>query len=509
MLGQCLSITDEKGKRHSYLTALEQVPNSAHVPAIEATKEVLLDFGILELLEKGFISLNSDYGLHSAALKMTWNTAVDPNHSIDRLLKRTMKEIPEEYSPMIQEQFEKTIVFARSAKHCLSKKVLKKESAELLPSLNCFLQSKSMKPIPTWTEVRFRSLANVVDSISNAKDVLNELEMAENNPNQRFINSMPCFRFIVPLQDMIQNAFMPVINYADSQQYQQNGDMIAIYESLLNWACIPSDTNNYSIEIKKCLVSAVMEQITGGQFVFNNQVKTSMVKKRLVPNELAAMYGCPPRRNCRLEKIRFILKKGGFKDEAEMILQFVDRENLKAQAIDQIKLYDSILNSEQQNVYDVESPRHSGTESSELSDEEPTSRPRSGARLVRDSMDDELKRYEAESGECSYENFKCFAKEMNWDFRKSAQGFIQQNEYLMTYWKSKKANFPKLSKIMLFVLRTPCSSSPLERFFSSITLHTSDHAANRTVEYIEQINQISPKNDQFLTVMNELYAKYK
>ena len=494
------------------MIALEPVPNSAHLPAIKATKEVLRDYSCHNLLEEGFISLNSDYGLHPAALKMTWNTGVDPNHTIDRLIKRSINEIPKDYSDTIYEQFEKMIEFAKTAKHCLPKRILRRESAELFPSLNCFLESKSLKEIPTWTEVRFRSLADVVDAISNAKDVLNELEMADNNPNQRFLNSMPSFRFIVPLQDMIQRAFLPVINFADSEKYQHSGDLIAIYESLLNWACIVSDTNNYSIELKKCLVSAIMEQITGGQFVFNNVVEKSLVKNRLLPNELVAMYGCPPRKKCRLEKVRFILKKGGFKQEAELILQYVDNQNLKEKAIDQIKRYDSLLNPEPANAPNLESPRHSGTESSELSDEEPSRRFNPGTRSIADSntsIEDELKRYESESGEASYEKFKRFAKELKWDFRKSAQGFIPQNTYLMTYWKSKQAFFPKLAKIMLFVLRTPCSSSPLERFFSSINLHTSDHAANRTAEYIEQINQISPKNDEFFSVMNELYAKYK
>ena len=149
------------------MTALEPVSSSAHDPAIEATEEVLRDYGLLSSLEKGYISLNSDYGLHAAAARMTWNTAVDPNHSIDRLLKRTINEIPEENSVTIYEQFEKTIEFAKNAKHCLSKKTLRGESAELFPSLNCFLQSKSLKPIPTWTTVRFRSIATVVDAISN------------------------------------------------------------------------------------------------------------------------------------------------------------------------------------------------------------------------------------------------------------------------------------------------------------------------------------------------------
>ena len=510
VLGQCLSITDQKGNRHCYLTALEEVTSSAHDPAIIATEEVLSDYGCRTSLEKGYITLNSDYGLHAAAVRMTWNNAVDPNHTIDRLLKRALEELPQIYSITISEQFEKTTKFARDAKHCISKKQLRREPPELFPSLNCFLKSKSLTPIPTWTEVRFRSLADVVDTISKAKDTLLELEMSENDPNERFLQSMPSFRFISPLQDMLQNAFMPLINFSDSQQCQQNGELVPMYESILNWACIASDTNNYSIELKKCVVAAVMEQITGGQFVFDNQVQNSLVKNRLTPNELVSLYGCPPRKTCRLEKIRYILRKGGFKKEAELILNYVEEENLKQSAIDQIKQFDSILNPRQRTVVN-QSPIHSGTESSELSDEEPQSRSRRRRRVPEPvtTIEDELKQYEDDSGEGSYENFKAFAKERQWSFRKSSQGLILQNENLMAYWKSKIAHFPRLAKVMLFVLRTPCSSSPLERFFSSITLQTSSHASNRTTEYVEQINQISPKNDDFFTVMNELYAKFQ
>ena len=178
---------------------------------------------------------------------MTWNTAVDPNHSVDRILKRTVSELPQQYSKRIEEEFQKTIKFARDAKHCLSKKALRREPAELYPSLNCYLQAKQVKSIPTWCETRFRSLGEVIDAIAKAKDVLLALEMAENDPNQRFLSSMPNFRFITPLNDMIQNAFQPVIQFADSQKFQQAGELIPIYESLLNWACIATDTNNYSI----------------------------------------------------------------------------------------------------------------------------------------------------------------------------------------------------------------------------------------------------------------------
>lgn len=495
------------------MTALEEVENSSHPVAIRSTEEVLLDYGILSTLKKGFISLSSDYGLFNAAKKMTFNNAVDPNHTIDRLLKRTVNEIPETYSKTIYEQFSKTIEFAQNAKHCLSKKALRRESDELFPSLNCYLRSNQLTPIPTWTQVRFRSLAGVIDAIFKAKDVLLELEKADEDPNQRFLVSMPSSRFIVPLQDMLQNAFMPIINFADSQKFQQTGELFPMYESLLNWACVTTDTNNFAIELKKCLVSAVMEQITGGQFAFNNKVQTSMVKNRLTSNELVVLYGCPTRKNCRLEKIRFILKKGGFTQEADIILQYLDANNLKETAINQIKEYDVILNAELNLVSsNRESPTHSGTESSELSDEEPAQRSNvsSTSRGATDAtIESELMRYEDESGEASYNNFKVIAKQLNWEYRKSAKGLLLHNSHLMAYWNLKKTSFPRLAKIMLFVLRAPCSSSPLERFFSSINLQTSSHASNRTTEYIEQINQISPKNDEFFTVMNNLYEKYK
>lgn len=486
------------------------MPSQDHDVAIRSTEEVLLDFGCLSTLKKGLITLNSDYGLFSAAEKMTWNNAVDPNHTIDRIIKRTVLELPKLFAKQIEDEFAKTTKFARDAKHCLSKKALRREPAELFPSLNCYLTAKEVKPIPTWCETRFRSLAEVIDSIFKAKEVLRELEMAENDPNQRFLSSIPSFRFITPLQDMIQIAFKPAIQFADSQQFQQTGELIPIYESLLNWACIPADTNNLSIELKKCLVSAVMEQITGGNYVFNNQEQHSLVKTRLLSNELVAIYGCPPRKKCRLEKIRFILKKGGFQKEAEMILKFVEEKNLKDVAITQIKQFDLILNGHLDSNSPTVSPSHSGTESSELSDEETPQRSHSNLTRNHDaSIESEMKNYEDESGQGSYENFKSFAEKMNWNFRKSAQGLILQNTNLMAYWNSKKHAFPRLANIMLFVLRTPCSSSPLERVFSSINLQTSAHAANRTIEYIEQINQISPKTDNFFSVLNELYTKYK
>ena len=511
VLGQCITITEESGLRHCYLSGLEEVPNQTHAVAIRSTDDVLLDYGCLTTLKKGLISLSSDYGLHSAANKMTFNNAVDPNHSIDRILKRTLQELSELHSKMIHEEFLKTIEFARNAKHCLSKKTLRRESAALFPSLNCYLRSKLLQPIPTWCETRFRSLTEVVETIAKAKDVLLELEKAEGDPNQRFLVSIPSFRFIMPLNDLLQNVFKPVINFADSQKFQQNGEMISVYEAILSWACIPTDTNNFAIELKKCIVAAVMEQITDGKYAFDSVEQSSLVKDRLLPNELVTMYGCVPRKKCRLEKVRFILKKGGFKKEAEVVLQHVESNNLKEKAINQIKKYDLILNADLNAVSNSPSPQHSGTESSELSDEETAQRSNLSSRSTGnpESIDGELKRYEDDSGEGSYENFKIIAKDLKWDFRKSATGLILQNAHLMNYWKLKKAIFPRLAKIMLFVLRTPCSSSPLERFFSSINLQTSSHAANRTIEYIEQINQVSPKNDQFITVMNDLYAKYK
>ena len=492
------------------MAALEDVPSQAHDVAERATEDVLLDYGCFATLKKGLITLNSDYGLFHAAMKMTWNNAVDPNHSIDRIIKRTVLELPHEYTKRIEDEFAKTIKFARDAKHCLSKKTLRREPAELFPSLNCYLSAKNLQEIPTWCETRFRSLTEVIDTIFKAKDVLRELEMEENDPNQRFLASMPSFMFISPLQDMLQIGFKPIIQFADSQQFQQTGELIPMYESLLNWACIPADTNNFSIELKNCLVSAVMEQITGGDFVFNNQERHSLVKTRLLPNELVVIYGCPPRKSCKLEKIRFILKKGGYKKEAEMILRFVEEKQLKENAISQIKKFDTILNKDLDSNIPTESPSHSGTESSELSDEEVPQRSHSSLNRHPDaSIENELKNYENESGQGSYENFKLFAKQRNWEFRKSAQGLILQNANLMAYWNSKKLVFPRLANIMLFVLRTPCSSSPLERAFSSITLHTSSHAVHRTTEYVEQLNQISPKTDSFFSVLNELYTKYK
>ena len=60
---------------------------------------------------------------------------------------------------------------------------------------------------------------------------------------------------------------------------------------------------------------------------------------------------------------------------------------------------------------------------------------------------------------------------------------------------------------MLQVLETPCSSSPLERFFSTISLNTSAHASNRDTEYLEQLNQVDPQNDEFFTELERLHLK--
>ena len=67
--------------------------------------------------------------------------------------------------------------------------------------------------------------------------------------------------------------------------------------------------------------------------------------------------------------------------------------------------------------------------------------------------------------------------------------------------------FPRLSKIMLFILQAPCSSSPLERYFSTITLNTSPIAANRTTEYLEQVEQTNALTDSFFTVLDTLSSE--
>ena len=101
--------------------------------------------------------------------------------------------------------------------------------------------------------------------------------------------------------------------------------------------------------------------------------------------------------------------------------------------------------------------------------------------------------------------FNLDAANEGWEYKKSATGFIQQNAHMMTYWKGMVHILPRLSKIMLFVLQAPCSSSSLERYFSTISLNTSAHASNRDTEYIEQINQNHPQNDEFFAELNRLY----
>ena len=107
VLLHCISLTNDNGIRHCNVAALEEVPSQAHDVAIRSTEEVLLDYGCLSTLIK-IINLNSDYGLFSAATKMTWNNAVDPNHTIDRIIKRTVLELPKQFAKQIEDEFAKT-----------------------------------------------------------------------------------------------------------------------------------------------------------------------------------------------------------------------------------------------------------------------------------------------------------------------------------------------------------------------------------------------------------------
>ena len=60
---------------------------------------------------------------------------------------------------------------------------------------------------------------------------------------------------------------------------------------------------------------------------------------------------------------------------------------------------------------------------------------------------------------------------------------------------------------MLYILQAPCSSSPLERYFSTITLNTSPIAANRTTEYLEQVDQVNALNDSFFEILETLASE--
>ena len=508
VLGISLQVTDKNGHKHSYLLAFEHTKDEKHDEAVATVKRVLEDFGLLHEVELGRVTLSTDYALAGAAKKITFNTTVDPNHSIDRLLKRTVKELLPQFSDNAVVELDKTTKLPRSARKCLSKKELKRHPESTQASLNDYLVSKGVKPIQSYTEVRFRSLYESIGSMMGAKMTILELVGNENDPNHLHVANLPDFAFIEALFHLLENAFIPLINYCDSEKTSQCGEYLPEAEFLLQYACSDALADNeYAQTFKKTLIAAVLEQLIG-HYIVEDEEMDSSVRTRLLPNELVATYGTISRKTCNLEKVQWILKEGGRDSEAKLVKKYAMENDLIGQARIQIKKYDSIINSDSTQILTFDSDDSYLSDDSQSQNLFANRSANSSSRSFTSNKTEIEKECEKwENLEISYwKSFKAFANEEGWLFKKSAKGFILQNLHNQKYWRSMVHLFPRLSKIMLFVLKAPCSSSPLERYFSTFSLNTNAIASSRTTEYLEQVNQTNSVNDSFFETVNELHG---
>ena len=355
VLGISLQITDESGHVHSYLLAFEHTQGEEHEEAVETVESVLTDFGLLDSVRSGQITIATDYALHGAAKRISFNASVDPNHSIDRLLKRTVKDLLTKFSKNAVAEFEKADKLTKYARKCLSKKELRRLPASTAVSLNEYLTSKGVGSIQSYTAVRFRSLYQTIASINAAKSVILELVGSEDDPNHFHVANLPNFAFVEALHHMLENAFIPLINFCDSQQTSQCGEYLPEAEFLLQYACsdVLSD-NEYAKSFKDSLVAAVLEQLIG-HYILEDETVDSRVRTRLTPNELVVTYGTISRKSCNLEKVQWILKEGGRHSEAKLVKRFANEKDLIGQARIQIKKYDSLINGDSSQIADFDS----------------------------------------------------------------------------------------------------------------------------------------------------------
>jgi len=353
VLGIGISITNPEGKRITYPVAFEHTKGETHPEAIETVERVLEDYGILAAVHSGHITMISDYALWGASKDISFNTAVDFNHSIDRLIKRTVLELLPKFSEEAVVQFKKTTKLSNYAHKSLSKAEMRRLPDSVEPTLNEYLLSKGSKVIPTYTAVRFRSLYQVVEAMHSGKSTILDLVNDETNPNHRHVANIPNMAFVEALFDLME-AFIPLINFCDSTKTKQAGEYIAETEYLLQYACSDSlPDNEFAVALKKSLIAAVLEQLIG-HYIVDDETIPSSVRTRLLPNELVLLYGCLPRKACMLEKVRFILKNGGHYVDAQLVKDFVIEKDLKTQAIIQIKKYDALLN-EQSDIVEFDS----------------------------------------------------------------------------------------------------------------------------------------------------------
>ena len=509
MFGVSVQVTVEK-ERFSYLLGFPAAEGEARVESIDLLTTVLEDYELLDAVKSGLITANSDYKLNSTARQLSFNNAVDPNHTVDRLVKRVTKELMPKFSQDCMRQFQKLNSMTSYARKQMTKTELRNHPSDLEPSLNDYLKKKGAQPIKSYTEVRFRSLYATVKSWMNVKPIMLELVNDSLDSNHIHGQNMPDYMYLEVLFDMLENAFIPIIDFCDSQQTLQAGEYIAEVEFLLEWACSNKYADNeYGKHFQNCLVAAVMEQLIG-EYMIDGRVVKSQVWTRLLPNEVAIMFGTFPRKNCLLEKVRHILKEGNRIQEAKMVKQFAKDKDLKEMAREQFQKYDNLLNDEPDNLQSDSAILNEFQESDDDSDDgispnifQNRSASSSHSFVQRSPIDQELQKWN--NLDISFtKNFCSFSQTEGWQFKKDAKGLVLQNQHNQNYWAGMVHILPRMSKIMQFLLKTPVSSSNLERYFSKISLNTHSIASRRDMEYLEEINQVHSNNKKFFAALDEL-----
>ena len=523
VFGNALTLTSKEGQSYDYLLEMPETVGETHAEAKIVLADVLEGYGLLESAKKGHITAVSDYALHGVSSWLSFNHAVDGNHTIDRLIKRTLVELMEKFSMNAVEEFKKLQKFTSRASKCLKKYELRSLPPTTQPSLNDYLVSQGGNVIKSFSEVRFRGTYENVKSMVDAKPLILPLVGQEDNPNHRHVLNLPNWAYIEIVYDLLSTCFLPLINFNDSEKNLKTGDYLPQIEFLLEWACLKRfEGNEFAKPIQDCLIATILEQLVGA-YVFNRKIERSSVRNRLLGNELIGIYGTVPRRACTLSKVRHILESGGKFDEARLVKDYVKTNKLQDKAKNLIKKYDSMLNgnADEDDGFDsrileefIESddsdiiPQNYGSNQRSSSSSSSNQRPStsSSSYLTMNVLEKELEKYD-KMDKTLLTSFATFCDTNNWPFKKTDQGLILQNQNLRNYWTNMMHIFPRLSKIMLFVLFTPSSSSCIERFFSTFALNTNPIASNRTIEILELYNQNNPKNEKFFQLLDSLYTE--
>ena len=514
VLGTCITITDpKKGERFDYLLEMPETIGETHQEAKSVLADVLTGYGLYESARKGHITAISDYALHGVTSWLSFNHAVDGNHSIDRLIKRTLEELLPKFCKNSYEEFQKLKRFTAAANKCLTKRELRTLPNTTQPSLNDFLISQGGKVIKSFAETRFRGTHDNLKSLVDAKPFILPLVGQENDPNHRHVLNLPNWAYIEVVYDLLSTGFLPLINFNDSEKHCQTGDYLPQMEFLLEWACLKQfEGNQFAKPIQDCLIATILEQLVGS-YVLENRIEKSNVRNRLLGNELIAIYGTVPRRPMNLSKIRHILELGNRTEEAKLVKDYVRRVDLQTKAKELIRKYDLLLNGDPNEDDGFDSnilEEFIDSDDSDIIPQNYSANQRSvsstNSHLLMNVLDKEIDKYE-KMDKTLLTSYASFCDTNDWRFKKTDRGLIFQNHHLREYWKNMMHIFPRLSKVMLHILFAPTSSSCIERFFSTFALNTNPIASNRSIELLELYQHNNPKNVKFFELLDCLYTE--